>query len=238
MFVNEPRKVIFEKYTHQVSSHCLHETHQVWMRRVSSMNASCNVKYMHVSCHTWRRHVTYKCVVLCSWIKQDKLFFWMKRFKCQVIFWMRHIKHEGVVRRVWVRQVIYTQVSRHTWSITSHRNASCYECIQSHVNASCHMWMSNVAAQTARHQCPKTVLFVASCHIWIRHVNCMQASCHVWMRQNTCEWVKSHTNESNHIWTSHITYEWVIWMCQITYEWVKPHMNESSHISKSHITYE
>jgi len=51
-------------------------------------------------------------------------------------------------------------------------------------------------------------------------------SCHVWMSHVTCGWVMSHMNESCHIWMSHVTYEWVM-----------SHMNESCHIWMSHVTY-
>ena len=57
----------------------------------------------------------------------------------------------------------------------------------------------------------------------------------------------SHVNKSCHVWTSHVTYEWVmsrmneschVWMSHVTYEWVMSHMNESCHIRMSHVTYE
>ena len=67
----------------------------------------------------------------------------------------------------------------------------------------------------------------------------MNESCHIWTSHVTYEWVMSHMNKSCHIWTSHVTYEWVmshmneschIWMSHVTYEWVMSHMNKSCHI--------
>jgi len=77
---------------------------------------------------------------------------------------------------------------------------------------------------------------------WV--ISRVNESCHT---SSTYKWVKSHTDESNHIQMSEITYEWVkrhtdewnhIWMSQITYKWVKSHTNESNDIQMSEITYE
>jgi len=41
------------------------------------------------------------------------------------------------------------------------------------------------------------------------HIN---ESCHIPTSHVTYQWVMTHINESSDIWMSHVTYEWVIWM--------------------------
>ena len=69
----------------------------------------------------------------------------------------------------------------------------------------------------------------------------MNESCHIYTSHVTHEWVMSHMDESWHVWMSHVTYEWVIsqmnmschiWMSHGTYGWVM------SHICVRHVTYE
>jgi len=179
---------------------------------------------------------------------------------CPCHIWISHVTHKWVLRMsrvcIWMSRVNESRQSCE-W-VTSHVNESCER-------ATSHMNMSRLRINQSCLYINESRLHInESGHIWKMHS-------YIWMSHithksvtSTHKWVvwisrvMSRTDESHHIWISHVNepchtqmnhvkYKWVMWMIhvyrtlqkschvwmshiRVTYEWVTSHMNQSCHI--------
>ena len=154
------------------------------------------------------------------------------------VMWVSRVAYEYVV--------LYTNESRPSAIDLASRtcryvNASCQWVMWiSHVNESCefNILHINVSRPTQTSHVPlQTTGRVA--HAGVRNESCF---C-ICMHHVPYEWVRSHTNESCHVWMSHDSFCVLHVLicggvgsvvCHVTYEWVTSHMHESRHVWTSH----
>jgi len=201
---------------------------------------------MDQSCHIWMSHGNESCHI---WGTLGKY----------------SLPRLSVFCHIWMSLVTYGWVM----SLLGISHVTC-ECVTSLINESCHMCMSHVTDEwdtsnmqhtsneswdTSRKYayvtyslCRTYEWVVSQCtisRIWMSHVTFERDTSHMWHTRHlftaSSLCVMSHTNESYHVWMSHVIHRngvtlyrnasCHVWTSHVT------HMDESCHVWKRHVTY-